>query len=200
MFLSSHEAISIFQSSIRAWHINLKPAENPYGENSIKYLLFKKNQVDTIQWHLEDEIRRLDLHPAEFIAIKREIDKRNQERTDLVEEIDDRFIANFADLPLLLYARLQSESPAWMLDRMSILELKIHHMSEQTVRTDVLAFHVELTAAKLEVLVEQRTDLSLCFDSFLDERNLGTAYFKLYRQMKMYNDEKLNPSLYKASI
>ena len=196
MSIKSSDAISVFQESILGWHEHLKPTENPYGENSIKFLLYKKNQIDTIQWHKEDEIRRTDLDVQELIAIKRDIDKLNQDRTELVELIDDYFVSYFQKFPVLANAHLNSETPAWMLDRMSILELKIWHMTEQTARNDVQESHIMQTSQKLEILISQRNDLSFCLDQFLNDRTKGTAWFKVYRQMKMYNDEKLNPSLY----
>ena len=196
--LKSADTISIFQASISGWHDQLKPAENPYGENSINFLLFKKNQIDTIQWHKEDEIRRTDLPALAFVELKRSIDQLNQQRTDLVEMIDDYFIEMFAAYPVKNNARLNSETPAWMIDRMSILELKIWHMQEQTDRKDVSASHINQSVEKLEILLGQRTDLAACLDQLQDERTQGKARFKVYRQMKMYNDKSLNPSLYNA--
>ena len=194
--LKSTDTISIFQESIKGWHARQEPAVNPYGENSINFLLFKKNQIDTIQWHKEDEIRRTDLPAMAFVELKRSIDQLNQQRTDLVELIDDHFMEMFALYPVLDGARLNSETPAWMIDRMSILELKIWHMQEQTERTDVSEAHLSQSAAKLQILLSQRTDLAACLDELQAERINGTAMFKVYRQMKMYNDKTLNPSLY----
>ncbi len=196
--LKSSDTISIFQASISGWHDQLKPAENPYGENSINFLLFKKNQIDTIQWHKEDEIRRSDLPALAFVELKRSIDQLNQQRTDLVELIDDYFIEMFTAYPVKDNARLNSETPAWMIDRLSILELKIWHMNEQTLRKDVSVSHTSQSSEKLQILLSQRTDLASCLDQLQYERTQGKARFKVYRQMKMYNDKTLNPSLYNA--
>ncbi len=196
--LNSNDTINVFRESIQLWHAGLKPAINPYGENTINFLLFKKNQIDTIQWHKEDEIRRTDLLAEDFVELKRSIDRLNQQRTDLVELIDDHFVQLFQEFPVLSSARLNSETPAWMLDRMSILELKIWHMKEQTERSDVDSAHLMLSHQKLEILLSQRSDLSGCLDALQHERAAGTAYFKVYRQMKMYNDKSLNPSLYQT--
>jgi len=181
--------------SILDWHRNLKPTENPH-EDIFLYLIYKKNQIDTIQWHVEDEIRRPDLPPTELVKFKREIDALNQERTDTVELLDDRFLIAFQDIPRLESARMNSETPAWLLDRMSILELKIYHMEEQTQRRDTDPNHIESCRAKLKILLSQRADLQTCFRELVDDLENGRKFMKVYRQMKMYNDEKLNPALY----
>ena len=195
--IHSHEAIALFQESIELWHVHENPVQNPYPENTDRFYLFRKNQVDTIQWHKEDEIRRIDLDSNSFIQLKREIDTLNQERTDVVEKLDDLFFTHYASFPVVPNARLNSETPAWMLDRMSILELKIYHMREQAMRKDIQPDQKSTNEAKLLILEEQRSDLAQCFDDILRLRTSGEVYFKVYRQMKMYNDPNLNPSLYK---
>lgn len=198
--LNSEKAIGIFRESIRDWHREEKPHTNPYPEGSLEHVLYQKNHVDTIQWHIEDEIRRPDIPLEEVVALKRKIDKLNQDRTDTVEMIDD-FIGNLLaekKVEAKPTARLNSESPAWLVDRMSILELKIYHMQEQVDRKDADPDHIEKCKTKLAVLLEQRTDLGLCLDELLDDYLKGDKKFKVYRQMKMYNDKNLNPSLYKS--
>jgi len=194
--ISSEQSIDLFQKSIQKWHSNENTVPNPFEPESLFYLLFQKNQIDTIQWHKEDEIRRTDLDSHAFIQLKREIDKLNQERTDVVERMDDLFFKEYADFPIFPDARLNSETPAWMLDRMSILELKIYHMREQFLRKDISQDQKAKNQEKLLILEEQRKDLAQCFDEVLKSREMGKVYFKVYRQMKMYNDPNLNPSLY----
>ena len=182
--------------SIEDWHKTNKPSKNPYEEDSFLFLIYKKNQIDTIQWHIEDEIRRPDLSPSKLVELKREIDKLNQERTDTVEVLDDLFMNYYRDIPRQKNARINSETPAWLLDRMSILELKIYHMQEQIDRKDVTPEHIQKCTEKLNILLEQRKDLQTCFVELNDDLNKGIKIMKVYRQMKMYNDAKLNPSLY----
>lgn len=182
--------------SILDWHKDLSPAVNPYDSNSFLYLIYKKNQIDTIQWHVEDEIRRPDLPASELVKLKREIDKLNQERTDTVELLDDQFLNAFRGITLQNNARMNSETPAWLLDRMSILELKIYHMDEETRRRDAGEKHIETCTTKLQILLTQRLDLQTCFSELVDDLKVGKKFMKVYRQMKMYNDEKLNPALY----
>ena len=194
--ISSQQAIELFQSSIQQWHLEEKPVHNPFIPSSLDYFLFQKNQVDTIQWHKEDEIRRSDLSSESFVLLKREIDQLNQERTEVVEKMDDLFMAYYLKFPKKEEAQLNSETPAWMLDRMSILELKIYHMQEQAHRTDISEAQKILNLQKLNILLEQRKDLGQCFDELIMDRMNGIKYFKVYRQMKMYNDPELNPALY----
>lgn len=196
MKISSQPILTIFQQSIADWHIHLKPHTNPFAEESIEFLLYAKSQIDTIQWHEEDEIRRPDLADASLVTIKRNIDALNQKRTDLVEKIDDYVFSIFSQIDPLPQARMNSETPAWLIDRMSILELKIFHMHEQTLRNDATHEHIEKCKIKLNVLLEQRKDMSTCLDELIEEISQGKRYFKVYRQMKMYNDANLNPSLY----
>lgn len=182
--------------SIFDWHKEQKPSQNPYPESDFLYLIYKKNQIDTIQWHIEDEIRRPDLPPVELVKFKREIDKLNQDRTDTVELLDDMLFQIFKDIKKVENARMNSETPAWLLDRMSILELKIYHMDEQASRKDAEVLHIKKCKEKSEILLDQRKDLQQCFEDLTDDLYSGKKYMKVYRQMKMYNDEKLNPSLY----
>ncbi|MCX7997621.1 MAG: DUF4254 domain-containing protein [Leptospiraceae bacterium] len=188
--------LSIMRQSIEDWHIDQHPVENPYREGSFEYIIYKKNQIDTIQWHVEDEIRRPDLPDSELVLLKRRIDSLNQERTDTVEILDDWFYNYFKSVPKQTDARMNSETPAWLLDRMSILELKIYHMKEQTERRDVSDEHIQMCSKKLDILLEQRDDLSKCFTELIEDLQTGKKFMKVYRQMKMYNDKNLNPALY----
>jgi len=195
MSFSSELIIHIFKQSIREWHAD-EHVLNPYKLETLEYLLYKNNQTDTIQWHEEDEIRRPDLPVERLILIKRNIDRLNQIRTDTVEKIDDLIYEQFRSIALLPSAQMNSETPAWLVDRMSILELKIWHMQEQTQRNDVAAAHISGCQTKLDTLLEQRKDMSTCLNQLLEDIRVGKRYFKVYRQMKMYNDQTLNPSLY----
>ena len=172
--------------------------ECPYPAGSIEAKLFAKNWIDTVQWHLEDIIRDPAIDPVAALALKRRIDQSNQDRTDLVEEIDSYFRGRFANVEVLPDATINTESPAWALDRLSILALKIYHMHEQTQRDDATDEHRQRCQAKLQVLLEQRTDLSTAIDQLLADIAAGRKYMKVYRQMKMYNDPATNPVLYGA--
>ncbi|MBE7410760.1 MAG: DUF4254 domain-containing protein [Leptospiraceae bacterium] len=197
MELNANNIIKIFQESILAWHKNEEEAKNPFQEESLEFKLFKKNQIDTIQWHVEDEIRRPDIEDKEIVRFKRKIDALNQERTDTVEWLDDYLVKKFESVSKNPNAKMNSETPAWLIDRMSILELKIYHMTEETKRKDVSPSHIETCQKKLEILLDQRKDMTGCLDDlFIDLKN-GVKYIKVYRQMKMYNDKNLNPALYK---
>lgn len=188
--------IDIFQKSIVDWHKEQKPHENPYDKSSMEYILYAKNHIDTIQWHVEDEIRRPDIPESNIVKFKRQIDSLNQERTNLVEVLDDYFMNSYSSVKIEEGARMNSETPAWLLDRMSILELKIYHMQEQTERTDVSTDHINTCRQKLAILLEQRKDMFKCLNELLEDLASGKKYMKVYRQMKMYNDTNLNPSLY----
>jgi hypothetical protein len=190
------EITNAMKSSILDWHKESLPSQNPFKEGDFLYLVYKKNQIDTIQWHIEDEIRRPDLPPSELVTFKREIDKLNQDRTDTVEILDDLIYSLYKDVPKISSAKMNSETPAWLLDRMSILELKIYHMEEQVNRTDTSPEHKNKCKEKWNILLEQRLDLQNCFRELTDDLSSGKKFMKVYRQMKMYNDEKLNPSLY----
>lgn len=197
--LNADECYKIFQQSIDEYHVNDNvdtPIQNPYPMTSFEHLLYGKNWIDTVQWHLEDIIRLPDIDATEGIKIKRRIDKSNQERTDLVEKIDDYFLRHFSAVVPKPGARINSETPAWLLDRMSILLLKIYHMEEQTKRTDATAEHLQKCQTKLNTLMEQKNDMRLAFDEMMEDITAGIRRFKVYRQMKMYNDESLNPVLY----
>jgi hypothetical protein len=197
--LSAEACYEAFQKSIEDYHVKDDVdalMNDPYAKGSFEHLLYAKNWIDTVQWHLEDIIRNPGINPVEGIALKRRIDKSNQDRTDLVEKIDDYFLQCFKDAKPAPDARINSETPAWLLDRMSILLLKIYHMREQTLRTDVSAEHLSKCNQKLTVLLEQRTDMRNAFDELMEDIGTGVRRFKVYRQMKMYNDESLNPALY----
>ena len=169
---------------------------NPYEENSIRFYLYLKNWIDAVQWHLEDIIRDPNINPVEALALKRRIDKSNQDRTDLVELIDSYFLDKYKDVGVSPEATINTESPAWAIDRLSILVLKIYHMQCEVERTDVPPGHLEACKQKLSVLLEQKRDLSVALDQLLDDINNGSKYMKVYKQMKMYNDPSLNPILY----
>jgi macrodomain Ter protein organizer (MatP/YcbG family) len=191
--------MEIFDKSIEQYHKTDDVdalVKNPYKEQSIEYFLFLKNQIDTVQWHLEDVIRRPDIDPVEALRIKRRIDKSNQDRTDLVELIDSYFLLEFKDVNKLPDAKINTESPAWAIDRLSILALKIYHMNAETIRTDATVEHIDLCRQKLSVLNEQREDLSTAINQLLEDVASGEKYMKTYKQMKMYNDPNLNPELY----
>lgn len=173
-----------------------RPIANPYAEGSVEYLLYLKNWIDTVQWHLEDIIRDPAIDPAEALKIKRRIDKSNQERTDMVEYIDSYFLDLYKDVRVAADATVNTESPAWAIDRLSILALKIYHMEQEVRREDVSQKHIEECGRKLDVLRQQQVDLSGAIDALLDDIAAGRKYMKVYKQMKMYNDPELNPVLY----
>jgi hypothetical protein len=196
----TEQANRIFQQAIRDYHLKDNvdtPINNPYQRDSIEYSLYLKCWIDTVQWHLEDIIRDPHINPADALGLKRRIDRSNQDRTDLVEEIDTYFRKLYSDVKPLPDARLNTESPAWAVDRLSILMLKIWHMQEQTERTDADSEHINKCRAKLDVLLEQKVDLSTAIDQLLEDIEAGRKYMKVYRQMKMYNDPATNPVLYK---
>ena len=196
----TEKANQIFQQAIRDYHLKDDvdtPINNPYERESIEYSLYLKCWIDTVQWHLEDIIRNPHIDPTEALSLKRRIDHSNQDRTDLVEDIDTYFRKIYADVKALPDARLNTESPAWATDRLSILALKIWHMKEQTERQDADEAHIQLCQAKLDVLLEQQVDLSTAIDQLLEDIEAGRKYMKVYRQMKMYNDPSTNPILYK---
>ncbi len=169
---------------------------NPFKAQTIESVLYLKNWIDTVQWHLEDIIRNPEIDPVEALAIKRRIDKSNQDRTDLVERIDSYFLEKYASVKVKPSAVINTESPAWAIDRLSILALKIYHMRNEVERTDVSAEHKAACQKKLDVLLEQREDLSSAIDQLIKDIENGDRYMKVYKQMKMYNDPNLNPILY----
>lgn len=189
----------IFDEAIALYHVTDDvdaTTHNPYADGIIEHDLFVKNWIDTVQWHLEDLIRDPEIDPVEALALKRRIDKSNQDRTDLVERIDSYFRTKYADVKPLPDAKINTESPAWAIDRLSILALKIYHMREQVERTDATPQHVATCKAKLDVLLEQRKDLSTAIDQLIADIEAGRKYMKVYKQMKMYNDPSTNPVLY----
>ena len=189
----------IFEQAIADYHksdnVNT-PIQNPYELRSIAYYLYLKCWIDTVQWHYEDLIRDPDIQPEEAVALKRRIDKSNQDRTDLVELIDSYFLDQYKDVVPEADASINTETPAWAVDRLSILALKIYHMREQAERSDASAEHRETCWRKLDVLLEQQKDLSTALDTLLEDIRCGRKYMKLYKQMKMYNDPSTNPVLY----
>ena len=191
--------LDVFNRSIRDYHltdsVDVTP-QNPYSPPGIECFLYLKNSIDTVQWHLEDIIRNPNIDPVEALVIKRRIDKSNQDRTDLVEMIDAWFLDFFCNVEALPDATLNTETPAWAIDRLSILALKIHHMRLETLRLDASAEHRETCAKKLAVLEDQQADLSEAIDLLLKDIAEGRKYMKTYKQMKMYNDPNLNPELY----
>ena len=189
----------IFNQAIRDYHIKddiETPIKNPYGYDTIENRLYLKCWIDTVQWHFEDIIRDPHIDPIEALQLKRRIDRSNQDRTDLVEQIDSYFRQQYSNVKVLPDARINTESPAWAVDRLSILALKIYHMREQAERQDASTEHRERCKAKLDVLLEQQVDLSTAIDQLLDDISAGRKYMKVYRQMKMYNDPSTNPVLY----
>ena len=172
------------------------PMPNPYTVGTIEYDLYLKNWIDTVQWHLEDIIRDPEINPVEALALKRRIDKSNQDRTDLVERIDSYFWEKYSAVKPLEGACINTESPAWAIDRLSILHVKIYHMTEQVNRTDVSEEQHNKCAQKLAVLQEQLSDMTSSISQLLSDYEAGRRIMKVYRQMKMYNDPSLNPVLY----
>ena len=189
----------IFNKVIDDYHVTDNvdtPINNPFERDSIDNRLYLKCWIDTVQWHLEDIIRDPHIDPLDALALKRRIDRSNQDRTDLVEQIDSYFRQKYSEVNPLPDARLNTESPAWAVDRLSILALKIYHMREQAARTDATAEHRQRCQAKLNVLLEQQVDLGTAIDQLLEDIGGGRKYMKVYRQMKMYNDPSTNPILY----
>lgn len=196
---TAQKCYDIFAQATQQYHVtdNVDASiANPYPEGSFEHTLFAKNIVDAVQWHLEDIIRDPQIDPVEALALKRRIDRSNQVRTDMVEEIDTYFRNKYAGIEALPSATINTESPAWALDRLSILALKIYHMDLETQRPDASTEHINKCRAKLNVLTEQRADLTTAIDQLLDDIEAGRKYMKVYRQMKMYNDTDTNPILY----
>ena len=190
----------IFNESISTYHIKDSvetELNNPYNSGSLEALLYHKSWIDTVQWHYEDIIRDPEINPVSALTLKRKIDASNQERTDMVEYIDSYFIERFKGTNFDEKATLNTESPAWAVDRLSILYLKIYHMREETTRNGVSEKHIEACNLKLNILLEQEVDLTNAIDELLTDIENGKKYMKAYKQMKMYNDDSLNPVLYK---
>ena len=198
----SNSALEIFQKSVDDYHkyddIN-HTITNPYPETSLSHLLYKKNWIDTVQWHYEDIIRDPKINPDKGMDIKRKIDKSNQDRTEMVEYIDSYFLNKYSNVRPKENASINSESPAWALDRLSILVLKIYHMDEEYRREGAGEEHKKTCKSKLDILIEQRKDLGDAIDLLLNDISTGEKKMKVYKQMKMYNDESLNPILYKKN-
>jgi len=189
----------IFEQVIRDYHINDnvdQPINNPYKVGTIEATLYLKNWIDTVQWHFEDIIRDPEIDPVAALVLKRRIDKSNQDRTDLVEMVDSYFLEKYSGVEKQTDATINTESPAWAIDRFSILALKIYHMREQVERTDAAPEHVAKCQQKLDVLLTQKEDLSSAIDQLLADIEAGRKYMKVYKQMKMYNDVETNPILY----
>lgn len=192
-------AYSVFEQSIRDYHQfdNVdQPINNPFPKEKFEHLLYFKNWIDTVQWHFEDIIRDPNIDPVAALKLKRRIDASNQERTDMVEYIDSYFLQKFSSVNVKENAKINSESPAWAFDRLSILALKIFHMQEEANRAEASQAHRDKCQEKLNTLLEQRSDLSMAIDDLLNDIESGDKFMKVYKQMKMYNDDDLNPVLY----
>lgn len=192
-------AYSVFEQSIKDYHEfdNVdQPINNPFPKDKFEHLLYLKNWIDTVQWHFEDIIRDPNIDPVAALTLKRRIDASNQERTDMVEYIDSYFLQKYSHVVAKNDAKINSESPAWAFDRLSILALKIYHMNEEATRNEASQDHRDKCQAKLNILLEQRSDLSTAIDDLLTGIENGDKFMKVYKQMKMYNDDDLNPVLY----
>lgn len=197
----SNKALEIFKTVIDQYHVlNTvdQIAINPFSEGTFDYLLYKKNWIDTVQWHYEDLIRDPNIDPKKGMELKRKIDSSNQDRTDMVEYIDSYFLDKYKEIIVSETAEVNSESPAWAIDRLSILALKIYHMEEEVSRKTASEEHIMECKSKLNILLDQKTDLSNAIDLLLNHISKGKKHMKVYKQMKMYNDEDLNPVLYKG--
>ena len=199
----SNKAFKIFEMAINDYHIKddvNQPMKNPFDKESLEYLLYKKNWIDTVQWHYEDLIRDPKISPNNALSLKRKIDSSNQNRTDTVEYIDSFYYSKFKNVEINKNASINTESPAWAIDRLSILALKIFHMKEESERSSGSKEHRDSCKKKLLILMEQKNDLSEAIDQLLHDMKNGLKYMKVYKQMKMYNDESLNPVLYQNNI
>lgn len=197
----SEAANRIFFSAVADYHLydSIDAAvQNPYEAGSIEHLFYGKCWIDAVQWHVEDEIRNPGIDAAHALLMKRRIDALNQERTNMVEQIDDYFLSRFNAVAIASNARVNTESPAWAIDRLSILALKIYHMTVEVDRPDATKDHIRRCNAKLAVLLEQQKDLLRSINELLLDISSGSKRMKVYRQMKMYNDESLNPVLYNS--
>jgi len=198
--MKANKSIEIFNLAIADFHITDHVdalLKNPFEKNTIESLFYTKCWIDTVQWHLEDIIRDPNINPIEGMSIKRRIDASNQDRTDMVEKLDDYYLSIFKETTAKKNATINTESPGWVVDRISILCLKIWHMQEQVQRKDSTESHKNACQFKLDILEMQKEDLISSFDFLLNEYEKGNKSIKVYRQMKMYNDEDLNPVLYK---
>jgi hypothetical protein len=192
-------AFPIFERSINEYHVIddvYQPTLNPFEKGSIEHLLYAKNWVDTVQWHYEDIIRDPQIDPVAALDLKRKIDASNQVRTDMVEYIDSYFLQKYSNVTVKPNAKINTESPAWAIDRLSILALKIYHMSEEANRAEATPEHRAKCQEKLNVLLDQKSDMFVSISQLVEDIENGDKYMKVYKQMKMYNDEELNPVLY----
>ena len=197
--MNSKKYIEVFQKSIEDYHKYDRvdaPMQNPFENGSLNYLLYLKNWIDTVQWHLEDLIRNPLIEPLEALKLKRKIDESNQRRTDVVEYVDSWFLEQYKEISMQPGATINTESPAWAIDRLSILELKIYHMQIEASRKNASPEHRQACKGKLDILLLQREDLAEAIDQLIEDIANGRKYMKVYRQMKMYNDDSLNPVLY----
>ena len=191
-------AFAVFEECIKDYHVEDRVDQvmnNPYSKDKIEHLLYQKCWIDTVQWHYEDLIRDPQIEPVAALELKRKIDASNQNRTDLVEYVDSYFLQKYGEVEILENATINTESPAWAIDRFSILALKIYHMREEAERPDASEDHRAECSQKLNVLLEQKKDLGTAIDQLLADIEAGKKYMKVYKQMKMYNDEELNPVL-----
>jgi len=199
--MTATEFNTLFDHVIAKYHVidNVdQPFTNPYNKtNLINHLLYRKSWIDTVQWHYEDIIRLPDINPVEALILKRKIDASNQDRTDMVEYIDSYYLDTYKNVTIQSDAKINTESPAWAIDRLSILALKIYHMREEATRDTASEEHRSNCQTKLNILLEQRSDLSSAINDLLEDLSKGKKYMKVYKQMKMYNDDELNPMLYK---
>jgi hypothetical protein len=197
--MNSQHYNQLFDEVIKHYHVLnsvAQPYKNPYQLDSFEHLLHRKCWIDTVQWHLEDLIRLPNIDPIKAIGLKRKIDASNQDRTDMVEYVDGFFLKKHENVVTKLGAKINTETPAWAIDRLSILALKIYHMREESLRETASEEHRVKCAKKLSTLLEQRNDLSSAIDDLLSDIATGEKYMKVYKQMKMYNDESMNPVLY----
>ena len=196
----TEKANAIFKEVIDTYHlVNTVDQSfvNKYDKSDdlLGHLLYRKCWIDTVQWHYEDIIRDPQIDPVAALTLKRKIDASNQDRTDMVEYIDSYFLEKYNKVEVKEGATINTESPAWGVDRLSILALKVYHMDEEASRTDASDAHRAACKTKLDILLEQRVDLSTAIDTLLEDISTGDKYMKVYKQMKMYNDDELNPVL-----
>ena len=199
--MKSNQFFNVFEQVIIDYHIHdsiEKTPDNPFDQKDFRFLLYQKNWIDTVQWHLEDIIRDPEIDPIEALKIKRIIDASNQKRTDLVEYIDGYFLEKYKSVKTISSATINTETIAWAIDRLSILALKIYHMKEESERQTADENHKANCLKKLDVLNDQKKDLCSAIDQLIEDIESGKKYIKVYKQMKMYNDEDLNPVLYKS--
>jgi len=197
--MKAQEYNILFDKVINKYHVLDtvdQPFENPYNKTELEHLLYRKCWIDTVQWHFEDIIRLPDINPTEALKLKRKIDASNQERTDMVEFVDSYFLDRYKTVSVQSDATINTESPAWAIDRLSILALKIYHMKEEANRESASEIHRKNCKDKLNILLEQRQDLTTAIDDLILDISKGYKYMKVYKQMKMYNDDDLNPMLY----